>query len=266
MTTGVSANVFTAEEIAERQTGVGASEVAAVMGLSDYETALDVYARKAGLAPESSDSPAKRLGRALEPVVLGLYEEEMDVCLIRGLKVTNPRYPRMFAHPDGVWPGALRGVEAKTVAGRHARKWGEPGTDQIPQGYLIQCHAQMMVGGYEEVHVPVIVAGQRFSIYRVSRSDALVEAIDEAVTRFWRDHILRREPPPSPSPEAVARYLSLAHQRAEGEMREADEEVDRLAWAYRQARQARVAAEEDYLRAENALKATHGASRRRPTA
>ena len=59
----------------DRKTAIGASEAAAILGLSPYETQWDVFLRKTGQAPEFSDSVYTRAGDALEPLIGQLYEE-----------------------------------------------------------------------------------------------------------------------------------------------------------------------------------------------
>src|SRR4051794_32384551 len=63
--------------------GLGASECAAALGLSPFETALGLWARKTGRVPEPEESEAMELGLLLEPVVAELYCRRTGLLLIK---------------------------------------------------------------------------------------------------------------------------------------------------------------------------------------
>ena len=67
--------MLTAEKLAERNTYIGASEAAAVLGLSRWETPLSVWARKTGLVPVQNKSGmlAIEVGDELENAVCNLF-------------------------------------------------------------------------------------------------------------------------------------------------------------------------------------------------
>lgn len=55
---------------AERRKGVTATDIAAIVGLSPYESAYSLYLKKLGIIPdEHSDDDRLRLGRELEPII-----------------------------------------------------------------------------------------------------------------------------------------------------------------------------------------------------
>ena len=66
----MSAAVVPTGPTEDRNTYLGASDMAAVAGVHPYATALDVFASKTGLVPPIPDNPRMRVGRKLErPVV-----------------------------------------------------------------------------------------------------------------------------------------------------------------------------------------------------
>lgn len=59
-----------------RQTGLGGSDAAAVLGLSQYKSPIEVWQDKVGPIVELKDTPAMKRGRVLEPVAADAYVEE----------------------------------------------------------------------------------------------------------------------------------------------------------------------------------------------
>jgi hypothetical protein len=89
--------------LAARRTGIGASEVAAVLGLSPYESPLDVYCRKLGLVPEKAETEAMRWGLRLEPLLAAEYAERTGYPLVATqVFLRHPDKPFLLATLDGV--------------------------------------------------------------------------------------------------------------------------------------------------------------------
>jgi phage-type endonuclease len=58
-----------------RQTGIGGSDVAPILGISKWTTPLDVYNEKVADTPTEKDSDPMEWGRRLEPVIRQAYAE-----------------------------------------------------------------------------------------------------------------------------------------------------------------------------------------------
>jgi len=161
--------------------GISASRGAAVLGLSEYQTPLEVFQRimeerepgwnKAhGYAlPPEPDSAAIRWGTAFENAVVELAERAQGIKIInreqawsRGInKTDNDKF--ITCHIDGLydnnsgnyWSCPLH--EGKTTTSFTFReKWGEPGTDRVPRTYQVQVQHQMMCTGAGEAIVSVL--------------------------------------------------------------------------------------------------------------
>lgn len=193
----------------ERKTGIGGSDVAAILGLSKWRTPLQVFQEKRGELPSQPDNEAMRWGRYLEPVVRQAYADETgrEVRVPTGM-LRHPERDFMVANIDG-FAGAegqadLRLFEAKTA--RTAEGWGEPGTDQVPQVYLLQVQHYMAVTGIDVADVAVLIGGSDFRIYEVPEDRELQEMLIEAEAEFW-SRVQRGEPPePVSYADMQARY------------------------------------------------------------
>lgn len=191
-----------------RRSGVGGSDVAAILGLSKWATPLQVYQQKRGELGDQPDNPAMRWGRYLEPVVRQAYADETgNEVRVLDQMLRHPTHEFMVANLDGfIEPasGPRRVFEAKTA--RTAEGWGEPGSDQIPQPYLLQVQHYLAVTGFIVADVAVLVGGSDFRIYEVPEDRELQEMMIDAEAEFW-SRVQRGDPPePVTVADAVARW------------------------------------------------------------
>jgi putative phage-type endonuclease len=197
---------LTAEQLDLRRQGIGASEAAAVLGLSPWRTPVDVYWSKV-LDPEPAPpTEAMSRGIALEPYILDRLAEDMGLPLRRDVgTIVDPVSTVLMATPDDIVPGQAMAVEAKTASLMDG--WGEQGTDEIPMHYLVQTHHQMAVlnrAGYEvrRVLVPVLFFTMRpeYRLYAVDRNEAVEQAIVGDLLGWWQRHVIARVPPAEQPP------------------------------------------------------------------
>lgn len=193
-----------------RQTGIGGSDVAAILGISRYKTPQGVYAQKTGEAEPIPDNEPMAIGRALEPVVLDFYERATGVKLIRSPEtIRHPDYPFLIGNLDAYHPGVV--VEAKTSF--DARDWGEEGTDDIPIDYWCQTQHYMLLTGFPLAAVPVFFRGERsdtFRIYQVPADPAFQQKIIERGQAFWEGVKAHQPPPPMTFEEQAAAWQRMA--------------------------------------------------------
>lgn len=250
--------MLTAEQQAIRSTGVGASEVPAVVGLSPYATAIDVWARKVGLAEPVAETVAMRVGNAVEPAVATLYEQDRGCKLLLGETTRHRIFGWAIATPDRIVEGDGRLVEIKTVGARMARDWGADAEDAIPEYVRAQVEWQMLVCGARRCDVAALIGGTDFRIYQIERDDELGAMLLDLVGRFWTEHVLTREPPAIDASLSARRAIEARFPCNGGAMLRATPDADawaRKAAAARKALADATAAKEE---AENHLRAIIG--------
>jgi putative phage-type endonuclease len=175
----------------DRREGLGASDAPAALGISPWKTPLTLFLEKLGQLPQQPTTLAMHIGKALEPIVLETFSLQTGMPVRRQQqKIIDPANPWRWATLDGIANGAI--VEAKTSATAH--DFGEEGTDEIPQPYIIQIQHQFAVTGFVLAYVPVLIAGRDFKLYQVERDDELIELITESEREFW-GRVERQEPP-----------------------------------------------------------------------
>lgn len=181
-----------------RRKSVGASDSAAVLGLSRWKTALHVYLEKRGELPEGGMSEPARWGLMLEDVVAEAYRERAGVNYVPFETIgTRPDLPLLHACYDRIAvppEGPPYPVELKT-AREAGPDWGEEGTDQVPQEYLIQVQHQLLVSRAERADLAVLIGGQDFRVYSFRPSEAIHLAIVKAAADFWA-LVENADPPP----------------------------------------------------------------------
>lgn len=169
--------------LAERQKGIGGSDVAAMLGLSKWKSPYQLYLDKRGELPEQDDNEAMYWGRELEPVILKRYELETGLPVTTGEGILeHPDYPFMRANLDGRVDGE-RIVEIKTA--RSGDGWGEIGTAEIPLSYALQCQWYLFITGAAIADVAVLIGGSDFRMYQVRDDLELQEMLKNVAIEFW---------------------------------------------------------------------------------
>lgn len=231
---------------------LGASDVAAIVGLHPYRTALDVWGEKVHRV-QVPDNSAMHVGRNLErPVLETLYAEPRRLNLEFPGTLRNPSEPWMGATPDalaGPQPpeGAEkagwivdRAAECKIVGRYQMRRWGDPeeGVDGIPPEVLVQVTWQLAT--LHAVQTPLEVAdvtallGTELRVYRVAYDAEFASDLLEATRAWWKHHVEAGE-----MPEVTAESretLDRIYRRPILGMLEMREDVRDLCQAYLSAR------------------------------
>lgn len=167
---------------AARASRLGASEIAAVLGLSPWESRFSMWHRKAGLIPPLDETDEMTWGRHLEqPIAARFAELHSDLSVRRtGTWVSTAR-PWQLANPDRLlFPGRIP-LEIKWSP--YGDGWGEPGTDEIPVYYRCQVLQQLDVLGVP-YGVLVALVGAELRQYVVERDPADIELLRVAGEEF----------------------------------------------------------------------------------
>lgn len=239
--------------LAERRSGIGGSDIAAILGLSPWKTAVDVWLDKTGQREDDTvgDAEAVRWGILLEDVVAREYTERTE----RAIQRVN----RILRHPAHEWAignidraivapgsrvrvaddgGTLLGadglLEVKTASAYKAGEWGRAGDDDaVPLHYQAQVMWYLGITGQPWCDVAALIGGQRLVIRRIYRDAETIKAMLERADDFWHRHVLGGQ---APEP-ATARDVETLFRSDNGEALEADDE---LLAAYNRARSAKA--------------------------
>lgn len=179
----------------ERRGSVGASEVAAVMGLSAYGvTPLDVYKHKLGV-DRPFDPILAWVGHQSEPIMEAWLREfsGLDLNIRPGFMARSVEHPYLHASFDRVNEAPFFPIQMKTAhqfAGHH---WDEG----IPTDIRVQVQAEMAVSGTPRALVVVWIGGREFRHYWEPRDDRFIrEHLIPTVQQFWDGHVRAKVEPP----------------------------------------------------------------------
>lgn len=200
------------EFLANRRKGIGGSDAAAVLGLSKWKTAYDVFLDKTGQSEPTPDNDAMLWGRLLEPVIRQQYADRTGREVAMPSMLTMADKPYIVANVDGLCDDRV--LEIKTA--RTAKDWGEEGTDEVPMQYFLQCQHYLMVTGKPVADVAVLIGAADFRIYTVEANEKLFGVMQTAYAEFWNNHVLTGNPPDAVSyADAVARFKQSNGQSVE---------------------------------------------------
>lgn len=179
----------------DRKSAIGASDVAAILGLSPWSGPWEVWADKTEKVEPWRGNDYTRAGQAFENAVLDQAELELGK-LERNIRVVHPSLPMAATLDARVLYGG-NPVEAKTtgIVGRPYGDWGDALTDQVPDYYLVQVHAQLTVTGAELAYLYALIAGRGVVKFQIERSVKLCEQLGNLCNDWWHKHIVLNQEP-----------------------------------------------------------------------
>lgn len=240
--------------LAQRRTGIGGSDVAAILGLSKFKSPLDVFKGKIGETPDVEQSQAAYWGTKLEDIVAKEFQERTGLKVQRVNKQLS-REEWMHANIDrAVVNHAISGtvriqgeakqaetgrllttdaiLECKTASSYIADQWGPSQEEEIVSGKVVSDHkipiyyetqVQWYLGvtGASVCYVAALLGGQDFRIYLVQRDNEVITALQDQCRAFWFENVQKRIPPEPHTAEEVQKLFA----KDDGEMIEATNEV-----------------------------------------
>lgn len=185
--------------------GIGSSDIPDIFG-HGFRSPLDLWYEKTGQTYERVENEAMALGTRFEPTVLDWFCEQVACLQVNRSVSLIGDEPWMLANLDAAArlpEGREAVVEAKTVGLKGPSdkldEFGEEGTDQVPLGYLLQVHWQMIVSHVRYWYMPVLMnegqaGGLSFRLYQGVRDEELSAMVLDGARAFWQC-VLNRTPP-----------------------------------------------------------------------
>jgi len=192
-----------------RTKSLGGSDIGALLGVSKYRSAVDVWLEKTGQTSQMFDSLPLRFGQHAESFVAQEYAKVTGCNLVHDERtITHPEYPFLTGHVDRYIQGtsseifdakgqvlAHKILECKTAHPFNQSEWGEQGTDQVPLAYLVRCQWYLMLTQCKTADLAVLFANSDFRIYTIYRDSELEQLLLDRALSFWHDHVLTGRPP-----------------------------------------------------------------------
>lgn len=266
-----------AEWLEWRRGGIGGSDVAGVLGLSQWSSPYSIWFEKVYGSDDDGETLAMEFGRRAEPMIAPWFHEKTGLyvagaqtrcvqpehphrrCTIDGRVYETPKHDEgEFLASVGAWnvSDALGSYEAKTTSAT-PKEWEEEG---IPVPYQAQAQWTMAVNGTEHIWFAVLhLAFGRpdLRVYELHRDEGDIALITETVDAFWHDHVLTGEAPATDSHVATT-YATKHLPASAGDSTELDFVVAAEVERWRALKALAKDAEAQIAEVENALRAKLG--------
>jgi len=243
----------------KRKTGIGGSDIAAIAGIHPYKTAADVYARMVADVPPIFDNARMALGRAMEGHIIAEFAKRHNLPgeqFERNLEITHAVQKWRRGELDALYRKDGLGIEAKLVVSpRQYARWGEVGSDRVPDEYLLQCHWYASLANTKRFVVVAFIEGD-LREYEIPRDTEMEMQLADIAGRFMRDHVEKRVPPPLTG--CAPETLRALFPRNAAPLREATPEEAARIMAYANAKNALDEAETHHDRLKAELQAAIG--------
>ena len=215
----------------DRKNYIGGSDTAAILGVSPWKSAFQLYQEKIGEYQEEITPTKQKLfnrGKRWEPVVIEMLVDELEdrghdvTILAKNQRYIDHQYGFLAAEIDVelLLDGRHINGEMKTVHPFAAKDWGEQDTDEIPIYYTSQVLHGQMVTGRNKTIVAALIGADDLRVHVVDRDDEMIDIIRSKEIEFW-SRIQNREAPEPTTTEDINRLYRFDS----GAVIEADSEL-----------------------------------------
>lgn len=272
---------LSAAQVSMRAAGIGSSEIATVLGLSDaYGNLHDLFDEKTSPGSVYRENALHlRVGAHMEEFIARLYEERTGHRVVSFYDERGESMPWTIAHPKESWmlaspdrfvgrdipyvepiTNALANPDAfnRLLEIKHVTftrdEWGD-GIDEVPPRYLVQCQWQMGVSGVHRCDLVALLGDLK--IYPLEFDTVMFAAMAAAAREFWFYNVLGLVPPEidhAAGPALLRRHPMVRDE----DLPPATEDIDEAAAELFEAKTERAKLDKIVDELENRLKAFIG--------
>ncbi len=191
------------EWLSYRRRGIGGSDAAAILGISPWRTARDLYYDKLNVVKADMDENwvALEMGHLLEDLVARIFAKKTGLRIFqRKVMFQHPLYPWMLADldylvelPDG--DNAI--LEIKTTNYNARENWWYNGEEIVPVYYESQGRHYMSVMNLDRVYFCCLYGNNEDEVIirHLNRDYAYESELIALEDAFWNDHVQKHQPP-----------------------------------------------------------------------
>lgn len=203
--------MLTAEQINLRRAGIGSSEIAAIVGVHPYMSALDVWLSKRGLDSFVGNERTEE-GDELEPAIARVAARRLGIRISKGSTLIYPPSSIVVSTGDfnehhGPSDEVDGNMEVKRVGSRMVHHWrDEHDEEAVPEYVQFQWVWQAGVLGVQVGHVAADLAGYVRTFDMAADRKLFDDLVTEAEA-WWRRHIVEGVQPEVDGSEKARAYL-----------------------------------------------------------
>ena len=198
-----------------RNTGIGGSDAAVIVGMNKWKSPLTLWLEKTGQKEPDDLSDNERVywGVKNEANIADWFTEKTGKKVIRKGLMRSKDYPWMLATVDRMVVGEEAGLEIKTAGVDQAKKWLE---DEIPDMYYLQCQWYMAVTGLAKWYIAVLIGGNEAKFKVVERNEDQIKELIKAGQDFW-EKVQKKIMPAVDGSKDCGSSLGLIYGQSNGE-------------------------------------------------
>jgi putative phage-type endonuclease len=228
--TTVEGNLDRDAWLERRMIGIGSSDAPAILGISPYKSALQLYHEKRGvLPPHRAEIEQLRWGNILERPIAQRYAEETERQVEH---LADPHKYTLLRHRERIWqhasldgivfahagamtaPGPGVGVlEVKNASSYVGERW----KDEPPVEFLVQLQHQLAVTGAAWGSIAALIGGVMFVWQDIARDQAFIDKLTELELLF-SERIVAGNPPEPDGTEHARAFLNWLYPKDTGEI------------------------------------------------
>ena len=188
-----------------RRKGIGGSDAAAILGISPFATARDLYYDKLKILPfeEGEDNwVAKKMGHLLEDMVAEIFSKKTGYRVFQVKKMFyHPTYPWMLADVDyfvELPDGTIAILEIKTTNYNAKDHWWRDGEKVVPINYETQGRHYMCVTNIDRVFYCCLYGNNEDEVIirDIQRDYDYEDELIALECDFWYGNVQAQIPPP----------------------------------------------------------------------
>jgi putative phage-type endonuclease len=215
------------EWLTARRDGIGASEVATVVGLNPWETPYQLWRRKKGIDKAKNETFAMKAGHYLEDAVAQFWHDETGREIIKSSAVdfmfVDEAKPYLRVSPDRTFwlDDKVRNDDNKGILECKTTQMPVDPED-LPKHWFIQVQMNLGVANYEHGSLAWLCSGREFGYKDIAFVPDFYGWLVEEVTKFWTDNIVGGA---EPEAQAVQDVMLKYGRHTDGKIIEIPEEV-----------------------------------------
>lgn len=213
--------------LAERNNGIGSSEVATIMGCNPFQTRYQLWRRKKGLDAPVEENFAMKAGHYLEDAVSRFFSDETGLEIIKNsagdwLAVDNAR-PYLRVSPDRLYwlPGMAHNTQNRGICECKTTQKAVD-ADNVPSHWFCQLQYQLGVTRLPAGSLAWLTQGREFGYRHFDADDEFFGIMTAEIEKFWRDYIIGDA---IPAAESVDDVLAMYPRHMDGKTATATQEI-----------------------------------------
>lgn len=215
------------EWLKARQDGIGASEVATIVGLNPWESPYQLWRRKLGIDPPKEENFAMRAGHYLEDAVAKFWHDETGHEIIKAsvedFMFIDTEKPFLRVSPDRTYwlSGMTRNDDNKGILECKTTQKSID-ADDLPKHWFCQVQMNLGVAELKRGSIAWLTQGREFGYKDIALVPDFYGWLVEEVEKFWKDHILgKKEPDVSNVKDILLKY----NRHTDGKVVEVTDEI-----------------------------------------